>query len=158
MPFRRLLFPLIAVFAVVLSPSARAAGPEGLWLVEDQTGRIKIQKCGSQIWGVIAWQKIPKNDTENPNPARHSKPLVGTAILIGMKPVVGDRYEGDIYNPRNGKIYNSKMAVLPSGRLQIKGCVLGGLICGGEDWARLPDDPAINAKISCANAQSPVPR
>ena len=68
------------------------------------------------MWGMIAWQKTPKNDENNPNPAMHSKPLVGTAILIGMKPA-GDRYEGDIYNPRNGKVYSSKMALLPSGKL-----------------------------------------
>ena len=154
----RFLFPLIAVFAIVLSPSARAASPEGLWLVEDQPGRIKFQKCGSQMWGFIGWQNTPSNDTNNSNPARHSKPLVGSAILIGMKPVGGDRYEGDIYNPRNGKVYTSKMVVLPSGKLQIKGCVLGGLICGGEDWVKLPDDPAVNAKVNCANAQSPMAR
>ena len=105
MSFRRLLFPLIAVFAVVLPATARSASPEGLWLVEDQTGRIRIEKCGNEMWGIIAWQKEPKNDTSNPNPARHSKPLVGSAILIGMKPVGGDRWEGDVYNPRDGKIY-----------------------------------------------------
>lgn len=158
MLFRCLLLPLLAVFAIVLSPAAKAASPEGLWLVEDQTGRIKIQKCGGQMWGFVGWQKAPKNDTENPNPARHGKPLVGTPILIGMKPVGEDRYEGDIYNPRNGKVYKSKMVVLPSGKLQIKGCVLGGLICGGEDWVKLPEDPAINAKVACANAQSPLSR
>jgi hypothetical protein len=34
--------------------------------------------------------------------------------------------------------------------------VLGGLICGGEDWTRLPEDPAAGSKITCANARSPV--
>jgi uncharacterized protein (DUF2147 family) len=150
------LLSLLAVFAIAIPATAKAAGgPEGLWLVEDQTGRIKIQKCGSQMWGMIAWQKTPKNDENNPNPAMQSKPLVGTAILIGMKQV-GDRWEGDIYNPRNGKVYDSKMAMLPSGKLSIKGCVLGGLICGGEDWVKLPDEPAGASKISCANAHSPV--
>ena len=156
MSFRRALLPLLAVFAIAIPASAKAASPEGLWLVEDHTGRIKIQKCGSQMWGMIAWQKTPKNDTENPNPAAHSKPLVGTAILIGLKPVGADNWEGQVYNPRNGKIYDSKMAMLPSGKLSIKGCVMGGLICGGEDWTRLPDDPATGGKISCANAHSPV--
>ena len=155
MNFRRVLL-LSAVLAVGASASARAAGPEGVWLVEDQSGRIKIQKCGSQMWGVISWQKQPKTDTENPNPAMHNRPLVGTAILIGMKPA-GDRWEGGVYNPRNGKVYDSKMAMLPSGKLQIKGCVMGGMICGGEDWTRVAED-ASSQKITCANAKSPVAR
>jgi uncharacterized protein (DUF2147 family) len=157
MSFRRVLPALIAVFAVVAPATAKAAGPEGMWQVEDKTGHIKIMKCGAQMWGMIAWQKTPKNDENNPNAAMHSKPLVGSAILIGMKPA-GDRYEGDIYNPRDGRVYSSKMALLPSGKLQIKGCVLGGLICGGEDWTRLPEDPAAASKITCASARSPVSR
>jgi uncharacterized protein (DUF2147 family) len=156
MSFRRLLFPLIAVFAVVLPATARSASPEGLWLVDDQTGRIRIEKCGNEMWGTIAWQKDPKNDTNNPNSARHSRPLVGSAILIGMKPAGADRWEGDIYNPRDGKIYKSKMALLPSGILEIKGCVLGGLICGGENWKRLAQDPpGTAAKNNCAAARAP---
>ena len=156
MPFRRLLFPLIAVFAVVLPATARSASPEGLWLVDDKTGRIRIEKCGGQMWGIIAWQKIPKNDENNPNPARHSKPLVGSAILIGMKPAGGDRWEGDVYNPRDGRIYSSKMALLPSGQLEIKGCVLGGLICGGENWTRLADNtPGTAPSTNCAGARPP---
>src|SRR5262249_53557022 len=156
MSFRRALLPLLAMLAVAVPATARAAGPEGLWLVGDQTGRIQIQKCGSQMWGVIAWQKTPKDDTDNPHPANQNQPLVGTAILIGMKPA-GDRWEGNVYNPRNGKVYDSKMAMLPSGKLQIKGCVMGGMICGGEDWTRLAEDAA-SQKITCANAKSPVGR
>ncbi len=155
MSFRRLLFPLIAVCAVVLPATARSASPEGLWLVEDQTGRIRIEKCGNDMWGFIAWQKDPKNDTSNPNPARHNKPLVGSAILIGMKPVGGDRWEGNVYNPRDGKIYSSKMAMLPSGKLEIKGCVMG-ILCGGENWTRLAQDPPGTApKGNCAAARAP---
>jgi uncharacterized protein (DUF2147 family) len=156
MSVRRVLFSLIALSAVALPGAAMAASPEGLWLVEDQTGRIKIQKCGNQMWGVIAWQRAPKNDTENPNAAMRNRPLVGTAILIGMKPAGGDRWEGSVYNPRNGKVYDSKMAMLPSGKLQIKGCVMG-LLCGGEDWTRVAEDAA-SQKINCANAKNPVGR
>ena len=57
MNFRCAFLLLISVFAVAAPGAACAAGPEGLWLVEDQTGRIKIQKCGTQMWGVISWQK-----------------------------------------------------------------------------------------------------
>lgn len=155
MSIHRLLFPLVAVFAATLSAPAQSAGPEGLWLVKDQTGRIRIEKCGSDMWGTIAWQKTPKNDTSNPNPALRNRPLIGSAILIGMRPAGADRWEGDIYNPRDGSIYKSKMALLPSGTLDIKGCVLGGLICGGENWTRLAETmPGTAPKNNCAAARA----
>ena len=53
---------------------AMAAGPEGLWLVKDQTGRIRIEKCNNLMWGSIAWQKDPSKDVNNPNPALKDKP------------------------------------------------------------------------------------
>src|SRR5476649_1708355 len=108
MSFRRALLPLIAVFAAAFSVPAKSASPEGLWLVEEQTGRIRIEKCGNEMWGFLAWEKTPSNDTYNPNPALRNKPMVGVAILLGMKPAGDDRWEGNVYNPENGKTYTSK--------------------------------------------------
>jgi uncharacterized protein (DUF2147 family) len=154
MSFRRALLPLIAVFATVFLVQAKSASPEGLWLTEDQTGRIRIEKCGNDMWGFLAWQKLPKNDTNNPNPAVRSRSLLGAPLLIAMKPAGQDRWEGNVYNPRDGKTYSSKMGMLPSGQLEIKGCVMG-ILCGGENWTRLAQDPPGTApKNNCAG----VPR
>ena len=63
MSFRRALLPLIAVFAAAFSAPAKSASPEGLWLAEDQTGRIRIEKCGNEMWGFLAWQKEARSDS-----------------------------------------------------------------------------------------------
>jgi uncharacterized protein (DUF2147 family) len=149
MSSRHLLLPLIAVFATALSAPALSAGPEGLWLVKDQTGRIRIEKCGNQLWGTIAWQKTPSKDTNNPDPALKDKPMLGTAILIGMRQTQANLWEGDIYNPRNGSIYKSKMS-MQGDALDIKGCVMGGIICGGESWTRIADEVGCVTKGSHA--------
>ena len=150
MSFRRALLPLIAVSAIAFAVPAKSASPEGLWLVEDQTGRIRIEKCGNEMWGFLAWQKIAKNDVNNPNPAARNRSLLGIPLLISMKPAGQDRWEGNVYNPRDGKTYSSKMAMLPSGLLEIKGCVMG-FLCGGENWTRLAQDPPGTApKNNCA--------
>jgi len=153
MSFGRALLPLIAVFAAAFAVPAQSASPEGLWLVEEQTGRIRIEKCGNEMWGFLAWEKEPSNDTNNPNPALRNKPMVGVAILLGMKPVDDDRWEGNVYNPRDGKTYTSKIRMLPSGQLEIKGCVLG-FLCGGENWTRLEQDPPGTApKTNCTGVR-----
>ena len=153
MSSRRALLLLIAVFAAAFAAPAKSASPEGLWLVEDQTGRIRIEKCGNEMWGFLAWEKTPSNDTNNPNPAMRNKPMVGVPILLGMKPVGDDRWEGNVYNPLNGKTYASKMAMLASGKLEIKGCVMG-FLCGGENWTRLAQDPPGTVpKTNCAGGR-----
>lgn len=153
MPARRLLLPMLALSVIVSASPAWSAGPEGLWLVKEGTGRIRIEKCGNAMWGTIAWQKTPSKDEKNPNPALRDRPMIGTAILIGMKPTQANLWEGDIYNPRDGSIYKSKMS-MQGDALDIKGCVLGGLICGGETWTRLADNtPGTAPKNNCAAAR-----
>src|SRR5262245_5398506 len=110
MSSRHLLLVLVAAFAASVSAPVMAAGPEGLWLVKDQTGRIRIEKCNNLMWGSVAWQKEPSKDTNNPNPALQDRPIVGVAILIGMGQTEANLWEGNIYNPRNGNIYKSKMS------------------------------------------------
>jgi uncharacterized protein (DUF2147 family) len=155
MSFRHLLLALIAALIASVSAPALAAGPEGLWLVKDQTGRIRIEKCNNVMWGSVAWQKEPSKDGNNPNPALKDRPIVGIAILIGMSQTEANLWEGNIYNPRNGNIYKSKMS-MQGEMLDIKGCVLGGLICGGEAWTRLADNtPGTAPKNNCAVTRQP---
>ena len=156
MSFRHCLFLPIVGFLAVLPVTARSASPEGLWLVADQTARIRIEKCGNEMWGSVAWLSEAKKDINNPNPALRARSMTGTAVLIGMKPAGSERWEGEVYNARDGRTYNSKMAVTPAGALEIKGCVLGGLICGGENWTRLAQDPPGTApKNNCAVVRAP---
>jgi len=155
MSFRHVLLALVAAFVASVSAPALAAGPEGLWLVKDQTGRIRIEKCNNVMWGSVAWQKEPSKDGNNPNPALKDRPIVGIAILIGMSQTEANLWEGNIYNPRNGNIYKSKMS-MQGEMLDIKGCVLGGLICGGEAWTRLADNtPGTAPKNNCAVTRQP---
>src|SRR4029078_5591021 len=109
MSFRQSLFPLIAFLSIVLPAADKSASPEGLWLVEDQTARIRIEKCGNEMWGTVAWLREAQKDINNPNPALRSRSMTGTAVLIGMKPAGGERWQGEVYNARDGKTYDSKM-------------------------------------------------
>lgn len=160
--FRRSFVLLVAAVVVAMSSpaSAQNAGPEGLWLVKDQTARIRIEKCGNEMWGTVAWQNEPKIDVNNPDPAMRQRSLLGSAVLIGMRPAAANLWEGDIYNARDGKTYSSKMTMLPSGALEIKGCVMS-IICGGENWTRLQEPPpAAGAapRSSCAGLRRPAAR
>jgi uncharacterized protein (DUF2147 family) len=86
---------------------------------------------------VIAWTKgDPGKDENNPDPAKRARSMLGLPILINMQPG-NKQWEGEVYNAENGETYNSTIALKAPDVLRIEGCVLGGLICGGENWTRV---------------------
>jgi len=141
-----------ALLAVLIATPALAASPKGDWFVEDKTAIIRIDSCGSALCGTVAWTKdqgvVDKN---NPDPAKRNRPILGSQLLLGMKPASDARWEGDIYNPENGKTYSSRMWLKGDDTLRIEGCVLG-FLCGGQDWTRTKlETPA------SAGSQRPAP-
>ncbi len=112
--------------------------PLGEWRVKDGTADIRIVECGGALWGVIAWTKTPPGtDDSNPDPALRGRSVLWMPILINMQPA-GGRWEGRVYNAENGQTYSSNISLVTPDVLKIEGCVFGGLICGGEDWTRVP--------------------
>ena len=135
---------LVIMVSASLSGPAIAADPIGDWLVADQTAVIRIAPCGEALCGQIVWTKGPAGtDQNNPDPALRSRSVIGLPILLNMKATAVNRWEGEIYNAQNGKIYSGSIALNDENvnLLRIEGCVLG-FLCGGENWARAKcEDP-----------------
>jgi len=129
----RKAWSIAAALALVGGP-ALAADPTGYWLVKDQTAVIRIAPCADSLCGTLAWTSKPGTDENNPDPSKRNHPIVGTQILLSMKPAGGDRWDGQIYNPENGKTYSGHIILLSPDVLRIEGCLL--IFCGGENWTR----------------------
>jgi uncharacterized protein (DUF2147 family) len=130
----------IAAGFVILftSGAAFAQSPLGEWAVKDGTAHIRVADCGGALWGVISWTKgTPGKDVNNPNPALRDRSIMGLPILINMHPG-GGRWDGEVYNAEDGSTYTSHISLVSPDVLSIEGCVLGGFICGGENWTRVP--------------------
>jgi uncharacterized protein (DUF2147 family) len=137
---RRILIGLASVVLTV-APVA-AAEPVGDWLVKDKTARITIENCANKLWGVISWEQNPGTDKNNPDPSKRDRPMLGVPLLTGLQQTQPNLWEGQIYNPQNGNMYNAKISLTTPDTLKLQGCVLGGLFCGGEDWTRYQAEAA----------------
>jgi uncharacterized protein (DUF2147 family) len=137
--------PILVVCGAILAcASAEAADPRGTWLVEDRSAQIEIGVCGGILWGIVIWERTPGRDAANPDPSLRGRPTLGIPILLGMRPLVQQGpggpqtvWRGQIYNAMNGRTYEASIKPVSPDVLNLEGCVLGGLFCGGQSWSRV---------------------
>jgi uncharacterized protein (DUF2147 family) len=121
----------------ILAGSIAASTPNGTFVTEDGTALVHVEPCGTSICGRVAevlnrQPGIPRTDVHNPNPQLRSRPLVGLSILSGFSWNGRQWTGGQIYDPKTGRTYRSKLNVAADGSLAVSGCVL--FICQSQTW------------------------
>lgn len=128
---------LVATALCVTQSGAFAADATGTWLRSSGSSKIRIEPCGSALCGTVVWEKNPRKDIYNPDPAKREEPVVGRRVLLGLKPSgTADQWKGEVYNAEDGKTYTGYVTLQADGTLKLQGCVLGGLICKSDQWSR----------------------
>jgi uncharacterized protein (DUF2147 family) len=134
---------MIGLALILLAP-AFAADPVGTWLTGDKKGKVRIVNCGGAICGNLVWVQEPndpdthqpKTDKHNVDASKQSRPLLGIPIVLNMKPSGADAWEGQVYNAEDGNTYSGSFSMNGANSAQLKGCVMGGLICKSQTWTR----------------------
>lgn len=126
---------LVIAATLALAGPAHADPVTGLWQTEPgDTGgylHVAMAPCGAALCGTIA-AAFAADGTASKGYAHLGKPLVKNMVAQS-----GGAYGGGtIWAPDKGKTYASKMT-LDGGKLAVKGCVAGGLICRGQTWTKV---------------------
>ncbi len=146
-----LLILSLSIFTslVLNAQQVKANDVVGLWYAEkDSLGRIpvvEIYEDGGRYYGYSFAYKEPYNgpeslDEKNPDPKLRKLPLRGLIYIMGLVFNKDEWSGGKIYNPYDGKTYNSKMSIDKEGKLVLRGSIdKAGILGKSMKWTRVPD-------------------
>lgn len=134
----------LALLGFFVTSTAWAGDPHGSWLTEGGKSKVRIADCGGALCGTIEWLKEPndpetgkpKTDKNNADAGKRTRPVIGVAIVLSMKPNGTDKWSGQVYNAEDGKTYSGNIMMQSANALKLEGCALGGLLCKGQTWTR----------------------
>lgn len=128
----------------------------GTWVTGPQT-EITIELCEEGFCGYITKVVVPEHikqrfgeaeigelapeeyfDFLNEDPELRDRPILGLQILTLISQSGPARYDGEIYNPEDGKTYDGYMEIVGPDRVRLTGCAVFNLVCRGEEWVRAP--------------------
>ncbi|MEK6638370.1 MAG: DUF2147 domain-containing protein [Pseudomonadota bacterium] len=128
-----LLLSAATLFAT--TPAMAAAPIGGKWVTAEKDSIIEIAPCGTNMCGKISKFLTPVQgppfDRNNPDAKLKNRPLLGLPILLALKDG-GKQWEGNIYDPKKGKTYKSKVYMNPNGTMTVKGCI--AFFCQAFVW------------------------
>lgn len=145
----RTLIKATLIASILAAPLAWAqdGSPVGLWkTIDDSSGKptalIRLTENQGVLTGKI--EKLFRAPDEDQNPkcvactdARKDQPIVGMTIVSGLKKD-GDEYKGgEILDPKNGKVYRSKLTVHEGGKkVEVRGYVGMPMFGRSQVWLR----------------------
>ncbi|MEM7211151.1 MAG: DUF2147 domain-containing protein [Pseudomonadota bacterium] len=128
----------LAIAAMTFAVPAQAKDIFDVWQSEknDKGAFIQVEMIPCSADTSLLCGRIV--DAINPTKAASDKPVwIGELIIENMKSSGANAWsDGTIWAPNDGSVYASKLK-LEGDVLEVSGCVLGGLICSGQDWTRV---------------------
>lgn len=137
----------IAFLAWAAAPAFAQDTPVGLWKTIDDDGKtvktlIRISESGGVLSGTIEKLLDPKAATvcTKCTDDRKDKPVVGMAIIRGIKRNAGDAMlwdGGEVLDPENGATYRLRLRPADGGkRLEVRGFIGVPMIGRSQTWVR----------------------
>lgn len=133
---------LVTAFTVTFAQNADAV--KGVWLNDNKDAKVEIYKSGDKYFGKITWTKDQyeadgktlKKDSKNADEKLRSRTILNMVILSDLSYDDGEWTGGELYDPKSGKTYKSKVK-LKGSNLEIRGYVGSPMFGKSTTWTRI---------------------
>jgi uncharacterized protein (DUF2147 family) len=123
--------------APAAAPAAVPAAVLGRWLNPKRTAVVDTAPCGTdgRLCGTVA---CAATDAIEKAREKGTAQLVGTQLLerLEYKPKE-KRWRGKVFVPDFPGRFDAIMTPISYDRVEVRGCILGGLICKKQMWTRI---------------------
>ncbi len=136
---------LFVILCLIISSSAISQSVVGKWkTIDDDTGKaksiVKIYEQDGKIYGQII--ELFRGPDEDQDPKcteckgdKKGQRITGMIIIDGLEKD-GDEYkDGDILDPKNGKLYDCKIWLDSADKLMVRGYI--GIFFRTQEWIRV---------------------
>jgi uncharacterized protein (DUF2147 family) len=135
---------MILLVSFTVSFAQQSDAVKGTWLNDAKDAKVEIYKTGDKYAGKIVWTKnmyeadgkTLKKDSKNSNETLRNRSILNLVILTGFTYDDGEWINGEIYDPKNGKTYKSKMK-LSGSSLEIRGYVGSPVFGKTTSWTKV---------------------
>ncbi len=136
---------LLSLFCLMYTAASAQNSPDDIckiWYNGEKTVKIQIFKSGLKYFGKIVWLKEPKDengiekiDKNNPDLSKQNNKVLGSLMLTNFTHEAGNTYKnGQIYDGRNGKIYNCILTLENENHLKVRGYIGISLFGKTDIW------------------------
>ena len=117
---------------------------KGVWVSDGKDAKVEIYKAGDKYFGRIVWTKnmyeadgkTLKKDTKNSNKKLQDRTILNLVVLSGLTYSNGEWSGGEIYDPKSGKTYKSRVKV-KGNSLEVRGFIGAPMFGRTTRWTRV---------------------
>src|SRR4051794_10204460 len=123
-----------ALLLLAAAVPAAASGPapiEGHWTSPKRTLVVRVAPCGDAWCGTVIRASDVAKARALEGGTQH---LVGTQLLIGVRPDGDGAYRGHAFDPNRNLRVSATVRLDGSTTLIVKGCMVGGILCREQRW------------------------
>jgi uncharacterized protein (DUF2147 family) len=107
---------------LVAATAAFAQSPYGTWTRPSNGTKVDFYACGGKLCAKVVASATAAN--------------VGKVIMSGAEKTSDNQWKGSLLNLDDGQTYSGVVTLESAKGLNLKGCVLGGIVCKGETWVK----------------------
>ena len=119
---RKLTAAGIGAAILVSATAAFAQSPYGTWTRPSNGTKVDFYNCGGKLCAKVVSAANAAN--------------VGKVIMSGADKSGDNQWKGSLLNLEDGQTYSGVVTLEGPKALNLKGCVMGGIVCKGETWTK----------------------